>query len=136
MGIAISLMGSGCHRNLSPDGVYKGDQFLYETDNAISHTKKLLNDFVGWEKNNRLLLWQADKGIKKAADHVRANAKKWVKSAINLREAYALNPSPENRSALQTTLNILEAALNEAVAYQTKYDPDKALSITPKPLNK
>lgn len=116
---------TGCNRTLAPEGVYKGDDALYHADNSIVTGKRLLDTFVTWEKDNRVLLWQADQGVKKAADHVRANAKDWVKSAIALREAYALNPTPEKRDALQTTLNILDAAINQALVYFSKFSPDK-----------
>lgn len=120
----ILLVGcSGCNQTLAPSGAYSGDAVQYHADNSIVTGKKLLDDFVEWEQHNRTLLWQADPGIKKAADNVRANAKAWVKSTIALNEAYRLSPTPEKKDALQTSLNILDAAISQSLVYFTKYGP-------------
>src|SRR5262245_37527523 len=108
---------------LAPAGAYKGDQVLFEPDRATTGTKKNLDELVQWEQANRLFLWSADHNIKKAADHVRRNAKGWFQTAINLREAYARTPTPENRDKLQGALNIIEQALTEYLKYKLKYEP-------------
>jgi len=119
--VAASLTFAGCTRTLEPGGVYNGDQILFEAESAINTSGKMLDTYVNWEKDNRDLLWKSNKGIKKSADFIRANAKQWFKSAEDLRNTYKNFPTPENASTLKKTLALINTATTEALAYYTKY---------------
>ena len=115
----ILLLSLGC-RHLDPAGVYKGDQFLYQTDEAIVTGYDALHLFVSWEYRNRQLL-SGTPQVKAAADRVRKDSKAWFKTAYRLRDAYAANPTPEARSALSDALRVINQALQESLDYLTKY---------------
>lgn len=121
--LSSALWFAGCG-TLDPAGPYKGDEVLYKADMTITTAYDALHGFVSWEYQNRAALASKPE-IKKAADNVRVNARQWIDSAIALREAYAANPTNENRDALQKTLGIIRAALNEAVKYMNANAPEK-----------
>ena len=89
------------------------DRVLYNADFAIATAYDALHGFVKWEYDNRQAL-AGTPAIKTAADKIRAMAPGAFKSAIAVRDAYAGNPSEENRSALQKALDTLQAAIAEA----------------------
>ena len=107
----------GCNATLDPAGVYQGDNILYNAEKATTTAYKTFDAFLKWEHQHRAIL---PVEVSRAADVVRLNAKKWIDSAIALRDAYATNPTPENRKKLDTALSILDAALAEAARYMTK----------------
>lgn len=115
------FLAPGCG-SLSPDGPYAGDEILYTADQTIVTSYDLLHTFVTWEYENRAAL-ASQPEIKRAADHVRANAPQWIASASALREAYAANPTPETRRSLQGAIGVLRAALTEAVRYMAAGAP-------------
>lgn len=116
--ILLGLAFSGCAK-LAKDGPYHGDQVLFEADRAITATFDVLKSFVKWEHENRSLLAGTPE-IKRAADKVRLNAKRWRDSAIALRDAYRSDPTAENKQYLEAALDILQTAAVEASAYMTK----------------
>lgn len=122
--------GTGCATKLASDGVYQGDAVLYNADKTIVNVHELLHSFVTWEYKNRAVL---PVEVSKAADAVRASAQKYVQSAINLREAYASNPTKETGDKLQQTLDFLQSLLHEAVRYMA--DPNAPPSPLPQPPN-
>ena len=101
---------------LAPDGVYKSDELLYRADQTITTSYSVLHEFVSWEYNNRAGL-RALPQIKQAADHIRLNSRSWLRTAIALREAYAIDPSSDNEAALERSLSVLRTALIEATRY-------------------
>lgn len=115
LGLASFALFTGC-ASISKDGPYKGDEVLYNADRAITSSYDVLHAFVKWEYQNRESLGQWPE-IREAADVVRANAERWIDSAIVLRDIYAADPSPENRLSLENSLATLRAALNEASKY-------------------
>lgn len=115
LGLFVVIFAPGCS-TLAPEGPYAGDEILYSADQTIVTSYDLLHTFVKWEYENRAALASKPE-IKRAADHVRANAQQWIASAIALREAYAISPSVENRRSLQGALGVLRAALTETVRY-------------------
>jgi hypothetical protein len=123
------LLSPGCG-TLSSDGPYAGDQILYTADQTIVSSYDLLHTFVSWEYQNRAAL-SGQPEIKRAADHVRANAQQWIASAIALREAYAIAPTAETRKSLQNALVVLRAALAEAVRYMATAPPPPQPAQTP-----
>jgi len=92
------------------------DRVLYDADFAIATSYSTIRNFVKWELDNRAAL-ASTPGVKKAADRLRAGAKEWFKSAVAVRDAYAANPTAENRSALQKALDVLQQAVLEANRY-------------------
>jgi len=93
------------------------DRILYDADLAIATAYDALHGFVTFELQNRAAL-ASTPAIKQAADKIRAGAPKWFASAIAVRDAYAGNPSTENRTALQRALDILQQAISEANRYR------------------
>lgn len=119
--VSSSVVLTGCG-TLDPGGSYKGDEILYRADVAITTSYNVLHTFVQFEYENRALL-ASQPEVKKAADNVRLHAKEWITSAIALREAYAANPTPENRKSLETAISVLRTALNEATKYLIQNQP-------------
>lgn len=131
--VALLAFSSGCG-TLSETGTYGSGQLLtpaglvpspaaktdseilYDADLAITTGYDLLHTFVIWEFENREALAPFP-AIKKAADDVRVHAKQWVGSAVLIRDAFAANPTPENRNALQTSLGVLRTAIGQASLY-------------------
>jgi hypothetical protein len=107
------LMGCG---TLDKSGIYQGDTVLYNAELATTEGKDMLHTFVKWEYDNRAFLRQWPQ-IKEAADDVRLHAKSWVASAIALRNAYVANPTQDTRSALEASVIVIRAALNQATVY-------------------
>lgn len=108
----------GCKSTLAPDGVYQGDKFLYNAEKTITTSYDLLHSFVQWELDYRAIL---PVEVSRAADTVRIHSKRWVDSAIALRDAYAASPTPQNKDKLVTALNILDTALTEAGKFMVSY---------------
>lgn len=105
---------TGCQTNLDKEGIYKGDKVLYNSDKTITTSYRVLHAFVKWEMDYRELL---PPEVTKAADAVRRDSRKWINSAIALREAYAINPSEENKLNLQKSLEVLDVALAQISKY-------------------
>jgi hypothetical protein len=120
---ASALFITGCG-TLDKTGVYAGDQVLYNTELGIATSYDVVHTFVSWEKENRSALAKWPE-IKQAADLMRRDAPTWFKTAHALRDAYALDPSPQNRDALQTALRVLRAALTEAAAHMARAASDR-----------
>lgn len=94
------------------------DRILYDADFAIATAYDALHAFVKWEYDNRQALVGTPE-IKQAADKIRAGAPAWFRSAVAVRDAYAVNPSADNRTALQRALDTLQQAIVEANKYRT-----------------
>jgi hypothetical protein len=101
---------------LDQSGVYKGDTFLYQTDQTIGTVFNFFQTYVSWEYNNRAIL-SARPEVKQSADYIRTNVKQWRDSSLALRDAYAANPTPDNKVNLQKLLAVLQTALVQASAY-------------------
>lgn len=101
---------------LDPAGSYHGDNVLFQTDQAISASFEVLHVFVSWEYNNRALL-SSQPEVKHAADQIRQNVKLWRDSALALRDAYAANPTHENKTSLDQIMAIIQAAALDATKY-------------------
>ena len=118
---ALVFPAIGC-RNLESGGAYNGDRALFEADTVIVTSYDTLHTFVKWEKDNRPAL-AAYPEIKRSADHIRANAKNWIASAIAAREAYSLAPTTDTRDDLTRAVAVLRAALTESVKYLNERNP-------------
>lgn len=101
--------------SLAPNGAYK-DKVLYDADLTITTAYDVMHTFVKWEFDNRPAL-KAVPEVTRAADSIRTNARKWLSSAIALRETYAANPNEANRDNLATALGLLRTAMTEATKY-------------------
>lgn len=109
----------GCSRTtLSPDGVYQGDNFLYNTEKTIVTAYKSFDAYLKWEETYRAVL---PVEVSRSADVIRANGKKWIDTAHAFRDVYVQNPTTENRDKLLLTLNLIDTALAEATKYLAQY---------------
>ena len=97
---------------------YGGDAYLYRADQIIVLSYSELDEFVKWEKNFRPLI--NNPKVKTHADYVRANAKKWVSSAIALREAYSKTPDANVQDELQAILDVITTAINQSLTYMAQ----------------
>lgn len=114
---AVALPQTGCTtKKLDPAGVYQSDKALYDADKTITDAYDVMHTFVLFEYQNREAL-ATKPDVRKAADSIRLNAQKWIKSAIALRDKYANAPNPENRSALLDAVRVLREAVNQASTY-------------------
>lgn len=125
--LCLLALVAGCS-SVTSDGPYKGDSTLYRADLTITSAYNVLHAFVLWEYQNRPVL-SATPEVTQAADYIRANAAKWIGTAIALRDAYAGNPTDANRSALQLSINVLQTAMNEAVKYLSKTNPNPTIKL-------
>jgi hypothetical protein len=119
LAIVALLVLPGCG-TLDKSGVYAGDKTLYDADQVINTSYDALHAFVLFEFQNRAMLAPHPE-VKLAADNVRMNARDWLQSAINLREAYAANPTADNANKLHNAIAIIQTALSEATKYLIKY---------------
>lgn len=110
---------TGCARKLDTTGVYQGDKTLYNADKVISESYDVMSTFLKYELDNRVAL-AATPEVGKAADNIRDNAQRWIKSAVALRDAYATNPTPANRDKLNQAISVLRQAVTEASGYLAK----------------
>lgn len=114
LSLLLLALFAGCAHNLDTSGVYAGDQTLYTTDLTIGTSYDIFHTFVTFEATNRASLPVA---VSKAADNIRVNAPKWTATAVRLRQAYVVNPTPESRKSLSEAIAIIQAAITEAVGY-------------------
>lgn len=117
--IPVLVLGLTACKPLDPAGVYHGDQVLHSSELTITTSYEVIHAYVTWEKDNRAALARWPE-IKQSADAMRKNAKQWFATANALHDAYAANPTPENRDALNTAIAVLRAALNEAAGYMAQ----------------
>ncbi len=112
-----AIVSVGC-RGLAPSGVYQGDAVLHNSELAIASSYDVIHAFLKFEQENRAAL-AAVPEIKRSADAIRLNAKQWFASAHALHDAYKLSPTTANKTALESSLAVLRAALAEATAHMT-----------------
>lgn len=105
-----------CQTHLAPEGVYKSDSVLYEADNTIKTAHDVLQDFVTWEANYRSVLAQWPE-IRKAADVIYREGPGWFMSALAVRDAYKANPTSDNKTKLQTAIDVIHVAIAQASQY-------------------
>lgn len=106
---------TGC-ASLDPAGAYKGDKALYVADTTLVTSYTVLDKFVTFEYQHREAL-AGQPGIRKVADDIRRNAPKWFQDAQIAREAYAAHPVSANLTALQNSVQVIQAAIQAASAY-------------------
>ncbi len=116
--LCFTLVGfgpSGCsNTTLHKNGVYAEDRTLFEADKATTTGARLMRKFVEWEQKYRSTL---PPEVSRASDKVFLNGDKWIDSAVALREAYATNPSKENKLALENSLRLIQSVLDEVARY-------------------
>lgn len=118
----VPLTQTACNKTtLDPQGVYAqpgaGGVVVYDLDLSIATSKNVIEGFLTWEKANRALIEPKYPQIRGYADQLRQNAPKWLQSAVALRDAYAANPTSANKTAFDTAMAVLDAAVTQAQAY-------------------
>jgi hypothetical protein len=121
---AAALAG-GCATQLDPSGVYRGDQTLYSADMAIANSFAVFDAFLRYEHANRA---NVSPEATEFADRLRRESPKWFKRAVALRDAYALAPSAETRSGLQTSLAVLREAITQTTLYLAERNATSSVS--------
>ena len=129
MAAPVGLTGCG---TLDKTGAYGGDKFLYDADLAIASSYEVLHSFVKFEHDNRASLAGTPE-VAKYADVIRKGAPQWFGSAIALRDAYKGNPNAGTKSALQTALDVLREAVNQATRYMAQPTSSANPSFSPVP---
>ena len=99
--LAISALIFGCAGTLNPDGVYKGDKFLYNTDKVIVDSFVVVNSFLIWEMENNDYVKSNWPAIFKDANDIREKAPAIITSVNLARTAYVTFKSGTNTSAEQ-----------------------------------
>lgn len=110
--LAAPLLLLGC-RSMDPNGVYKGDQVLYNADMAISTSFDVVHTFVKWEYDNKAVLTQMPQ-LHEYANSLRVQYPTWHKAAMAARNAYASSATKENATALQMAIDVLREAMRQA----------------------
>ena len=77
-------------------------------DASFKAAEQSLTTVLEFERANRELLWAASPEIKRALDKIRPDALKAKNGYLDAREAYKLNPTPDNLTALQGFLSDVE----------------------------
>lgn len=116
--VSIGLV-PGC-AHVDPAGVYAGDSFLFNSEQAIVTAKESLDVTVKWEHNNRKLL-SGTPAVTKGVDVIRARAPEAFASANRLVAAYKAAPTPENKEALQKALAVVNGLVAEGLQFYLKY---------------
>lgn len=111
--LPVMTLSMAC-RSLDPEGVYAGDKILYTAEKATVDGYDTLHAFVKFEAENRAAL---PREATAAADNIRTNAERWVRSAQLARDAYVAVKSEPNRLKLKQSLVILRAAIADALRY-------------------
>ncbi len=111
------LFSAGCG-SLDKTGVYQGDRAAYHAELAITTSYDMIRTYVTWEYQNRAALKHLPQ-IRASADQMRRDAPGWFRSAHALHDAYKVEPSEANKTALQNILALLRAALTEAANWMT-----------------
>lgn len=106
---------TGC-ASMDASGPYKGDKALYVADLTITTSYTVLEKFVTFEYQNREAL-AGQPAIKAMADKIRINAPTWFQNAEIARDAYAAHPVSANLTALQNSIQVIQAAIQAASAY-------------------
>jgi hypothetical protein len=129
--LALTLILAGCGTlRLTPDGAYGRidaarpavtsgltlGQQLVKIDQDIAGARSLIEAFLTWEKANRAGLKPE---IVKFAAQLRVSGKASLQSAVKLRDAFEGDPNANNRNAIDTALNVIDALLLEVAKYRT-----------------
>lgn len=118
--LVFGLVGcEGCKTSVAPEGVYKGDNYLYQSELAINTAYTVLHTYVSWENDNREVLSNHPE-IKNSADTIRTHAKEWFKTARAAHDVYKVNPTDANKKAFELTMSAIRSALAEALNYMTE----------------
>jgi hypothetical protein len=112
----LPMAETGCKTRLAP-GVAQPNVPLYNTDLSIVTTKNVIQNFLQWEQTNRPLIQPKYPEITKYAIQLSNDAPRWLQSAVALRDAYNSNPTAANKSAFDTAMSVLTAAMGEAQKY-------------------
>jgi hypothetical protein len=122
----LPMAETGCKTRLAPgtyysqldtNGVAQPNVPLYNTDLSIVTTKNVIQNFLQWEQTNRPLIQPKYPEITKYAIQLSNDAPRWLQSAVALRDAYNSNPTAANKSAFDTAMSVLTAAMGEAQKY-------------------
>lgn len=96
-------------------GLTLGQQ-LVQIDQNIIGARNLMDSFMQWEHQNRPFI--TNDAVKTFAARLETEGPKALQSATRLRDAYALDPSGGNRSALEASMSVLDALLLELGRYR------------------
>lgn len=103
----------GC-AGVAKEGVYRGDKTAFVSDSSAVASFNVIDAYLKFEETNRATI---SLDASKAADYLRANARKWRDSYFAVRDAYVDSPTPENRSAMDKALAVLVAGASQAKLY-------------------
>lgn len=110
----LLLFVAGCGGTLAPEGVYKGDKVLYNADATLDTTKSTVDTFLVWEMTYRGVV---GKDVTQAADRIRVEYPKVHAGYYSARDAYLLNPTPQNKTALENALSVARIMTTEVLKY-------------------
>ncbi len=102
-------------RPVVESGLTLGQQ-LVQIDQNIIGAKSLLDGFMLWEHSNRAFI--PSDAVKQFAKRLEVEGPRALQSATRLRDAYALDPSSGNRTALEASLAVVDALLLEVGLYR------------------
>ncbi len=110
---APAVVVTGC-ATVAKDGAYRGDKVLLNADSSMVASFSVIESFLRYEQQNRATLPVRTTEV---ADYFRANARKWRDSYFAVRDAYAIAPTPDNRSAMEKALALITAGATQAQLY-------------------
>lgn len=112
---------AGC-KALSPGA----DPVVVRAQQTAQATYAAVDAFLNFELANRDQLWKADPEIKHAADKLRATVPSALTALRTATKSYQVNKTPENSTALETSVNTVnsligeaQSGLNKAIAIKT-----------------
>jgi hypothetical protein len=114
--VLLSAFAAGCAA-IKPGN----DPVVVRAEQATKSAIAIIDSFVKYEYDNRLLLQTVEPKVKLAADKMRVNAPQAFASARNLTKAYKLNRTAENKANLNTIIMVLDQMAQEATALISKF---------------
>lgn len=86
--LSVILIGCATSKNLDPQGVYKGDAYLYNIDHTIVSTYQVVDAFLVWETENNSYIKTNIPTAFTIANTIRANAPATLADVKKARDAY------------------------------------------------
>lgn len=116
---------TGCKSTLAPGGAYapagtQPDMAFFAADAAYQIAWNTINAAFDFERNNREYLFRLSPEVKHTLDSLRPNAVTANSEYLKAREAYKLNPVPDNLTALQSALAKIKQLLPAVTAVLPK----------------
>ena len=111
---ALALTMPGCQTSLDPAGAYQGDNWLYQTDKAVTTAYDTIDGFLIWELQYRSSLATNAPHVTAAADSIRSQAPRWFAVEKQMRGLYVAAKSPGTSNQLFNAAAVITTGATNA----------------------